>query len=312
MIDLGPARPADLIAAEVDRACVDTGFFLVAGHDIPAELVAEMHRVSSEFFDQPESYKACYAREGTSRGYVPFETESLAATVSDETVSAHRDLKEAFAVGRQELTYGPAPTGSVPVSWPDRPVEFRDVWQRYYLSVHTLSERLMGVFASALGIPTSFFGGMMARSVDFLRAIGYPALAEPPPPHRLRAGAHTDFGALTVLCTDTAEGLQVRMPAGDWVDVPYMPGTFVVNIGDMMAHWTNYRWRSTAHRVVVPDLPRPIGRRQSIVFFHNPNLDAVVRPITGDHSAAQPGNPVVAGEWLRDKALRQRSAAARS
>jgi isopenicillin N synthase-like dioxygenase len=99
-------------------------------------------------------------------------------------------------------------------------------------------------------------------------------------------------------------GLQVFTKAGEWIDVPDIEGTFVVNIGDLMAHWTNDEWVSTLHRVVVPERPaRRESRRQSVVFFHNPNYDALVSciPTCSGPGKPQKYKPVQAGEYLIGK-----------
>lgn len=297
VLDLARHRPgasADTVAS-ADAACRELGFLLVAGHRVDAGLLAEMRSVSAAFFDQPADYKLRFRLPGTSRGFVPFGTESLAATAG---TGEEPDLKQAFAVGPPELSGAPG----VPVAWPDRPPEFAAVWRRYHDALREVADGVLAVLTEALGLPAGAIAGRMSRAASFLRVIDYPA---PPPGLRddgLRAGAHTDFGALTVLAPDGA-GLQVCTPEGDWLDVPVVPGTFVVNIGDVMAVWSGHRWRSTPHRV----LPGPT-RRQAVAFFHNPGLDAVIEPIAGDTGAPGGGPVPTFAEWLRAKSHRQRSA----
>ena len=105
-----------------------------------------------------------------------------------------------------------------------------------------------------------------------------PATAKPPLPGQLRAGAHSDFGSVTLLATDGSPGgLQVKMPDGAWHDIMPVEGAYIVNLGDLMAQWTNDRWRSTLHRVVTPPLDLAANsRRHSMVFFHQPNFDALI------------------------------------
>ena len=106
----------------------------------------------------------------------------------------------------------------------------------------------------------------------------YPPQLETPKPGQLRAGAHSDYGSLTIVKLDAAEGgLQVQTRDGAWLDVPHVPEAFVVNLGDLMAEWTNDRWVSTLHRVVNPS--RTAGesaRRMSMTFFHQPTYHAVI------------------------------------
>lgn len=281
--------------AEADAACRELGFLLVAGHEVEASLIREMRAVSAAFFDQPADYKLRFRMPGTSRGFVPFATESLAATSGTGT---EPDLKQAFAVGPPELFGAPG----VPVAWPDRPPEFTSVWRRYHRALREVADHVLAVLTEALGLPPGAIAGQMSRAASFLRVIDYPAPRPDRPGDGLRAGAHTDFGALTVLSPDGG-GLQVCTPEGDWLDVPVVPGTFVVNIGDVMAIWSGHRWRSTPHRV----LPGTT-RRQAIAFFHNPGLDAVVEPMVRAADAGSSGVDTVPtfGDWLRAKSHRQR------
>lgn len=108
------------------------------------------------------------------------------------------------------------------------------------------------------------------------------------------AGAHTDYGALTLLMTDGAPGLQVRPRGGDWLDVPHVPGAFIVNIGDCLMRWTNDIYVSTPHRVLPP--PRA---RQSVAFFLDPNPDAVIAALPGTGAPKYPS--VTGAEYLRSR-----------
>ena len=116
-----------------------------------------------------------------------------------------------------------------------------------------------------------------------MRVINYPAPEGDAEPGQLRAGAHTDYGCMTILRTEDAPGgLQVQNRAGEWLDVHAVPGSFVINLGDMMARWTNHRWQATLHRVAVPPADgAQRSRRQSIVFFNDPRADAVIECIPG-------------------------------
>jgi isopenicillin N synthase-like dioxygenase len=166
-----------------------------------------------------------------------------------------------------------------------------------------LSATLMRIFALGLGLRESYFDDMVDRHISRLRVRNYPAPSAPPKPGQIRAGSHSDYGSLTILSTeDRPGGLQVFNADGKWVDVPIIPGTFVVNIGDLMARWTNDAWVSTLHRVVNP----PTGteaesRRQSLVFFHNPNYDApiVCIPTCAADGDAPKYAPTTSGEHLR-------------
>ena len=136
-----------------------------------------------------------------------------------------------------------------------------------------------------------------------MRLINYPQPADEIEPGQLRAGAHTDYGCMTILRTEEAlGGLQVQTRAGEWVDVHAVPGSFVVNLGDMMARWTNDRWPATLHRVAVPPSGAGGTRRQSIVFFHDPRADAVIECLPNCGTPRY--EPVTALEHVQAKAAR--------
>jgi isopenicillin N synthase-like dioxygenase len=166
-----------------------------------------------------------------------------------------------------------------------------------------LGGHLRRLFALALGLAEDWFEEAFAGHSSSLRAINYPELAEAAEPGQLRAGEHTDYGCMTILRTENAPGrLQVRNRAGEWVDVQAAPDSFVVNLGDMMARWTNDRWVATLHRVANPP-PGPGSRRQTLVFFHDPRADAVIEAIAAPGAEAR-YEPVTAGEYVLAKAAR--------
>jgi isopenicillin N synthase-like dioxygenase len=116
----------------------------------------------------------------------------------------------------------------------------------------------------------------------------------------MRIGQHTDFGTITVLFADDTPGLQVAATDGPdprWIDVPHVPGAFVVNVGDLLSEWSNRRWRSTRHRVAPVALDR---HRTSWAFFHHPNHDAVIECLPQCATGEPPvlAEPVTAGDYL--------------
>jgi isopenicillin N synthase-like dioxygenase len=271
VIDISAERSG--VVADVGRACERIGFLTVVGHGVPAELVAETAATGSAFFDLPEEEKRRLAEGEPTPGlpaYRPLRTERLAASLGRATPG---DLKES-------LDWGPAVPG---YGWPASPPELRPLFEEYFAAVAGLGERLRRLFALALGLPEDWFEDAFHGHSSSMRVINYPAPEGEPEPGQLRAGAHTDYGCMTILRTeDAAGGLQVQTRDGEWLDVHAVPGSFVVNLGDMMARWTNDRWTATLHRVAVPPADARFGsRRQSIVFFHDPRADAVIECIPG-------------------------------
>ena len=193
--------------------------------------------------------------------------------------------------------------------WPEQPAELRDVYTAYYQAMERLATAIMRAFALALDLRERFFADKIDRHISGIRVINYPDQPVAPPAGQLRAGAHSDYGALTILKSENVPGgLQVLNRAGDWVEVEPPQGAFVVNIGDLMMHWTNDRWTSTLHRVVNPPRDAALGsRRQSIVFFFQPNYDALIECLPSCTGPDHPPRyePVTSGEHRLRKFLRR-------
>lgn len=162
-----------------------------------------------------------------------------------------------------------------------------------------LAIKIMSAFAEALRLEPNFFKNYIETPISALRALHYPKTTIVPEEGQQRAGAHTDYGSLTILLPqpDTS-GLQLQIK-NQWIDVPAIKGTFVINIGDLMELWTGRRWKSTLHRVIAkPNQPE----RKSLAFFHQPNWEAKIYPI-GENKK----EPVISGPYLMDKFLSTRT-----
>lgn len=293
----------------MNRACRDIGFLVISGHGIAPELMADMRRVSRAFFDLPLAEKRRVAKPAPDviRGYIGVEEESV-GRIRDQAAMAG-DLNESLMIGPVDLppeAYAFAPAAGkhfAPNLWPEQPSELRAVWTRYYRQMGLLAKTLMRIFAVGLQLDETFFDGSVDRHISRLRVRNYPAQTTPPAPGQIRAGAHSDYGSLTILATeDRPGGLQVCNAEGEWVDVPIIPGCFIINIGDLMARWTNDQWVSTLHRVVNPPADAGEGsRRQSLVFFHNPNYDAEIRCLPGCVKEGETPKypPITSGDYLR-------------
>lgn len=287
VIDIAPFRTGGLaekksVAAQVNRACRDIGFFIIKGHGVSQPLITAMKDVSRAFFDLPIEEKARHARPAVDvlRGYIGLNQESLARSpdhTADET-----DLNESFMIGPIDtppadyaFASGAGQHFALNI-WPSAPAELRQVWTEYFRAMGSLAQILMRIFAVALELEETYFNSKIDRHISRLRVRNYPAQLTPPAPGTIRAGAHSDYGSLTILATeDRPRGLQVCNAEGQWVDIPIAPDCFVINTGELLAPCTNDTWVSTLHRVVNPPLGAG-GRRQSLDFFHNPNYDAEI------------------------------------
>jgi isopenicillin N synthase-like dioxygenase len=309
VLDVGPflrgAPAGAALPAAIAQACEQIGFFTIVGHGVDPELVARTLRLAREFFALPIQEKAAVrpARPGQPRGFRAIGDEGLAYTRAE---AAAFDLKEVFQVGPafDDSAYYRAPDALphfIPNVYPARPEGMAAAVEAYYGAMERLATQLMEACALALGLPRAWFVPKIDRHISALRIIHYPPQPDAPAAGQLRAGAHSDYGTLTLLLSENVSaGLQVLNKRGDWVDVHAPPGSYVINVGDLLMRWTNDRWISTLHRVVNPPAERAAAdRRLSLVFFHHPNYDAEVRCI---ESCLAPGEspkypPVNAGPY---------------
>lgn len=286
------------LAAEVDRICWETGFLVLAGHGVPDQVIDGVWQAAEGFFAQPPEAKARVAppNPGDPYGWLGPNTEALAKSRGEETPP---DLKESFNGGPASVPEGLTDKDALafcyaPTPWPDLP-GFEAAWRSYYAEMERLAGRVMAMFAAALGLPEDFFAPHIDAPISALRALHYPATGDAAELGQQRAGAHSDYGSLTILLPQPgSRGLEIEAPGGGWAEVVPVPGTFVINIGDLMARWTADRWVSTLHRVVAhPNQPA----RKSLAFFHQPNWFAEIAPLDG--SDAYP--PVHSGPYLMEK-----------
>jgi isopenicillin N synthase-like dioxygenase len=314
IVDIAPflaGEPSDKqkVTKEIDQACRDIGFLVISGHGIPKSLQEAVEGTTKEFFDLPLDQKMKVVRPApdVSRGYVEVEGESVGRSRDVEAYSG--DLNESFMIGPVD-TYDDEYTSRPEAGrhfarnlWPQAPAGLQHIYTEYYRAMSDLAASLMAMFALALGVAEDYFEDKIDKPISRLRVRNYPAPSAPPKPGQLRAGAHSDYGSLTILSTeDRPGGLQVWNAAGEWVDVPIAKDCFIVNIGDLMARWTNDQWISTLHRVVNPDESElSESRRQSIVFFHNPNYDAVINciPTCVAEGTTPKYEPTTSGAHLR-------------
>ncbi|MCC9180898.1 isopenicillin N synthase family dioxygenase [Mycolicibacterium mageritense] len=313
VIDISSARSGDprqrrAVADAIGRCCETSGFLLLVGHGVPDQVIDDVNRALRGFFALPQAIKeqvGAQPGDPLARGFS--SAGNLAATNAGADVEAeHRapDRVEKFVhfpLGNPEGVDGPGWTDErvfVAERWPELP-GFRVAYQRYYAEMEGLATELSRLFALALGLREDWFEALIDRHNSNLMANYYPA--DDRPAGDIRLSQHSDWGNLTILLQDESQrGLQVRDDRGRWLDVPVVPGSFVINIGDLLARWTNDRWVSTVHRVVSTGAGR---ERFSLPFFHQPNYDAVIECIptcaTPDHPARY--EPVVSGPYLLDK-----------
>lgn len=313
-IDIGPfladdgQRSRD-IAKQVARTCEQTGFLIIKGHDFPDGLLDGAIKQLYTFFDLPHETKNRWHPTGPSRqrGYHGFATRGLANTLGQK---APPDLRESLFLGPVDdhnAYYAAMPqahTSYAPNILPNQPSGIETTLVSVYRAFEKLAEQMMRLFGAALELPQGAFDGVLKRHFSIMSCHHYPVLDTAPMPGQLRTGAHTDYGAMTILAATKAPGgLEVCMPDGSWAAVQPRPGEFVVNLGDMMAHWTNGRWASTLHRVVNPPVGVAQSRRMSIGMFVHPNYDQSIACLPNCVPAGEAAKfpPITAGEHIRRK-----------
>jgi isopenicillin N synthase-like dioxygenase len=302
----GDAAATRRIFGEVNDALQEIGFFTISGHGIAPEVIAGLRTAAKAFFDGPVQTKLRFRnpRGSISRGYVSLGEENLGRTLNG---GAQIDVKEQLAFGRFDVPDTPyyrqpfAATAFEPNIAPDTPAGFPDIVRDYYRGMEGLTTSLLQIFAGALNLDRDFFVEFFDKHTSVMRIINYPDQSGMTvDAGQTRSGAHTDYGALTILLAEKAlGGLQVKLRNGGWVDVEPSPDAFIINIGDLMAMWTNDHWVSNLHRVTNPPAnPGESTRRLSVAYFAHANYDALIRCIPTCISAADGAKhpPVLAGE----------------
>ncbi|WP_168702920.1 isopenicillin N synthase family dioxygenase [Gordonia paraffinivorans] len=312
IIDISPyvrhGDPADraVVAAQVDDAASSVGFMQIVGHEIPPAVIEEFTAVMDDFFALPLEVKKAYcAPPEINRGYAPPRSESLSLSLGVESAGRMNDFFEAFNVGVEADEY---PDLDLPEehyarnTWPDV-AHFRASVSAYFTEARRVAHTLTRIFADALDLPPDFFEGFTDHSLDVLRMNNY---ALPPGEVELDGeltgmGEHTDYGIVTVLWADQVKGLQVLDKEGRWHDVTPADSALLINLGDLMARWTNERWMSTLHRVKPPIVDGTIARRRSAAYFHDGNIDAMISTLPSCVGAGSRYSPITVGEHIGTK-----------
>ncbi|HXZ14386.1 MAG TPA: 2-oxoglutarate and iron-dependent oxygenase domain-containing protein, partial [Roseiarcus sp.] len=239
IIDLAPLAEGEAelarVAAGIGAACRHVGFFYVVNHGVPRALIDEAFAEARRFFALPLQDKRRIAIEsvGGNRGYLGLRREAL-----DPAQGA--DMKEAFNVGLDLKPDDPELLAGKPFralnAWPNLP-GFRETMLAYFDACAALGLRLHRAFARDLGLPLGFFDDKFDRPMATLRLLRYPPTEGAHAGGEIGAGAHTDYGNVTLLATDDVGGLEVRRRDGPWIDAPPLAGAYVVNIGDCLMRW---------------------------------------------------------------------------
>ncbi|XP_043712793.1 protein DMR6-LIKE OXYGENASE 1-like [Telopea speciosissima] len=265
-----PQTISDLVE-EIASASKDWGFFQVINHGVQPDLRRRVETTAKEFFDVPLEEKRKVMRD---------EVNPLGYYDSEHTKNV-RDWKEVFDFTVDDPTViplTPEPDDQrlrqISNQWPDYPTDFRDACEEYCRAVEKLSFKLLELISLSFGLPAKRFNDFFKDHTSFVRLNHYPPC---PSPHlALGVTRHKDAVALTVLAQDDVGGLEVkRKTDGEWIKVKPIPDSFVINVGDIIQVWSNDRYESVEHRVVV----NSERERFSIPFFFNPSHYVMIKPL---------------------------------
>ncbi|MGO3343746.1 MAG: isopenicillin N synthase family dioxygenase [Marinomonas sp.] len=282
--------------AALDKACREIGFFYLINTGIPSALFQQLMSTAKGYFAQSDEVKRVIDIKNSPnhRGYGRIGEEQL-----DEVLRA--DWKETFdmaldlplthpLVAKYPKMYGPNQNPTNP--------DYVEVLQDYYVAAFDVAKKVLTAMAQALSLEDNFFTRCFTNHVTVLRMIHYPP--RPQSSHHNGAGAHTDYGCVTLLLQDHIGGLQVKNRQNEWVDATPVEDALVVNIGDLMQRWTNDEYISTAHRVVSP---LEGVHRYSFPFFVEPDYEANVACVPSCQSLESPAKyePIFSGDWIQSR-----------
>ncbi|KAI8369626.1 uncharacterized protein BYT42DRAFT_585134 [Radiomyces spectabilis] len=296
VIDFG-GEP-DKVAQEVLNACKSIGFFYMINHGIPREDIQRAFQLSKDFFNQPVEDKRKYARTPENHGYAELYSERL-----DPEHQRQGDHKEAFNF--KNFINGKAFAPLPPLFEKDQ--AFIEHFSR---TCHNTAVRVLEFFAMALSIPESEGGkrwfadrhGYDKETGEALRFLKYPRGGEAVYKEVVRAGAHSDYGSVTLLFQKDVPGLEVQASRTEWISAPIIDKAIVVNVGDQMEFWTNGLFKSTLHRVTFLPEHNQLDRYSIAYFLHAEDdvpLAAIPSPLITPKDSKE--HVPTAAEHLRER-----------
>ena len=290
-------RDPDAFAQRLGHSFEEYGFAVISDHGIPQKLIDRAEDKAKAFFALPEDVKRKYAVPGMggARGYTPFGIETA------KGAKAH-DLKEFWHVGR-DLPAGHRFRDHMPDNlWPAEVPGFKETFQELFAAFDRAGLTVLKAIARYLNIAEDYFVDAVHEGNSVLRALHYPPQTEPTGEH-IRAGAHEDINAITLLIGAEEAGLELLTRDGRWIPVSPKPGELVINIGDMLQRLTNGVLRSTSHRVVNPAPDRASKARYSMPFFLHFRSDFLIEALPETVPAGEQPKwpPITANDYLQER-----------
>ncbi len=273
------------LAAALRQALENVGFYFIVNHGVPASLIAETFAAARRFHDQPIEKKLALRMNEHNVGYLPFRTS--VTRHSQLNANNKPNLVEAFFVKRDLPPDHPDLLAAKPFrgpnQWPSGLPGFRETVIAYCAAMEELGKLLLPLYGIALDLPPDWFGTAFAEPMCTLRMSHYPR-QDVVEENEFGLAPHSDTSFMTLLAQNQVPGLSIRLPNGRWLDAPALPGSFLVNGGDLLRRWTNERVLATPHRVV----NRSGQERYAIPFFMDCSYDHVMECLP---TCQGPGNP---------------------
>jgi isopenicillin N synthase-like dioxygenase len=307
VIDISNKEKLQETASCLRQACIHVGFFYLEGHGVSQALLEKTMEQSRKLFNLSLKSKESIKDSVMSRGYTAMEEETL-----DPARQSKGDTKEGFYIGPEiapmDPRYSPEKL-SGPNCWPTTTnthgewteqdcQEFQKTMEEYYDKMSGVGFRVTQLLAMALELDVHYFDNFFQEPMGFVRLLHYASETSQPDQGVFACGAHSDYGMITLLLTDSNPGLQINFK-GEWIDAPPRPNAFVVNLGDMLERWSNGLFKSTKHRV----LTSGDAERYSIPFFYDPAFDTEVKCLPTCCSSDNPAKyPIItSGQHLLNK-----------
>ena len=287
--DKGFSRP---LLQEFFSAYNKYGFGYIINHGIDKTLIEQLFQVSKHFHSLSLSEKMKVALDHNHRGYIAINTST---DVNSQLADVKKpNQSESVMMMREDKSELPYVYLSGPNQWPE--IEnFKEVLEKYASQMTKLGRNLMRLALLSSGVRDLSVMKSFDTPTIWLRLLHYPPIPKTSPSDLYGSAPHTDFGCLTILAQDEIGGLQVQTKEGEWIDVPKVEESFVVNVGDMLSRLTNGLLRSTPHRVI-----NKSGReRFSCPFFFDPHTNAIIQPLNG--TGKPKFSPINFGEFLREE-----------
>ena len=266
------------------------GFGYIVNHEIEKDLIDQLFQASKTFHSLPLSEKMKVVLDDNHRGYIAINTSTDVNSKLAEVKKPNQSAS--FMMMREDKAQIANVYLSGPNQWPEI-AGFRETLEKYTSQMTKLGKKLMKLSLMSVGIKDHSILNSFETPTIWLRLLHYPPIPKSSPKDLYGSAPHTDFGCLTILTQDGIGGLQVQTKNGDWIDIPKVEGSFVVNVGDMLHRLTNGLLRSTPHRVI----NKSGQERFSCPFFFDPHVNTNIQPLQG--TGKPKFSPINFGEFLK-------------